>query len=170
MVAFGVATGAHRSAQDWGNENMAVSRRFVNWLLGASSSALLLSIVYPIFRFVSPPEIPEASTNQVEAGPTNDPELLDKGYKIVRFGNDPVILVRVAEDDYRAFAGTCTHLDCIVEFHKDQERIWCNCHNGEYNLQGHVVAGPPPRPLEPFKVDLVFQGSGQPQMIVVSRV
>lgn len=149
---------------------MAVSRRFVNWLLGTSGSALLLSILYPVFRFVSPPEIPEASTNQVEAGPTNDPELLEQGYKIVRFGNEPVILVRVAEGDFRAFAGTCTHLDCIVEYQKDQERIWCNCHNGEYNLQGQQVAGPPPRPLEPFKVDLVFQGSGQPQMIVVSRL
>ncbi|MGB5550867.1 MAG: ubiquinol-cytochrome c reductase iron-sulfur subunit, partial [Thermoanaerobaculia bacterium] len=138
-------------------------RRFLNWFLGTAAGALTVAVLYPVLRFVSPPEVPEASTNQVEAGPTNDAELLEKGFKIVRFGADPVILVRLSETEYRAFAGTCTHLDCIVEFQKDKQRIWCNCHNGEYNLHGQVVAGPPPKPLEPFKVDLVFKGSGQPQ-------
>lgn len=153
------------------NDNSVDSgrRRLLNWVLGTSVGALLASILFPIFRFVSPPEIAEASTNEVEGGATNDPELLEKGYKIIRFGAEPVILVRVAEGDFRAFAGTCTHLDCIVEFHKDQKRIWCNCHNGEYNLHGQQVAGPPPKPLEPFKVDLVYKGAGQPQTIVVSR-
>ena len=144
-------------------------RRFLNWFLGTSSGALLASISYPVLRFISPPEVPEASTNQVEAGATNDPELLDNGYKIIRFGVEPVILVRAAEGDFRAFAGTCTHLDCIVEFQKDKKRIWCNCHNGEYNLHGQQVAGPPPKPLEPFQVDLVYKGAGEPQSIVVSR-
>ena len=131
--------------------------------------ALFAAIVYPVVRFVSPPDIPESTTNQVEAGATNDPDLVENGFKIIRFGAEPVILIRVAEDDFRAFAGTCTHLDCIVEFHKDKSRIWCNCHNGEYNLQGHQVAGPPPHPLEPFKVDLVYKGPKPPQTIVVSR-
>ncbi len=144
-------------------------RRFLNWFLGTAAGALTVAVLYPVLRFVSPPEVPEASTNQVEAGPTNDPELLEKGFKIVRFGADPVILVRLSETEFRAFAGTCTHLDCIVEFQKDKQRIWCNCHNGDYNLQGQVVAGPPPKPLEPFKVDLVAKGSGQPKTIVVSR-
>lgn len=144
-------------------------RRFLNWFLGTSSGALLVSIFYPVLRFISPPEVPEASTNQVEAGATNDPELLENGYKIIRFGVEPVILVRVADGDFRAFAGTCTHLDCIVEFQKDEKRLWCNCHNGEYNLRGQQVAGPPPKPLEPFQVDLVYKGAGEPQSIVVSR-
>lgn len=144
-------------------------RGFLNWFLGTTAGALIAAVLFPVMRFISPPEVPEASTNQVEAGPTNDPELLEQGFKIIRFGADPVILVRLSETEFRAFAGTCTHLDCIVEYHRDKNRIWCNCHNGEYNLQGQVVAGPPPKPLEPFEVDLVFKGSGQPQTIVVSR-
>lgn len=144
-------------------------RGFLNWFLGTAAGALVAAVLYPAFRFISPPEVPEASTNQVEAGPANDPELLEKGFKIVRFGAEPVILVRLSETEFRAFAGTCTHLDCIVEFQEDKQRIWCNCHNGEYNLRGQRVAGPPPKPLEPFKVDLVFKGTGQPQTIVVSR-
>jgi Rieske Fe-S protein len=144
-------------------------RTFLSWLLGTSFGAMFASVVYPVARFLSPPDIPEASTRQVEAGAVNDPELLDKGFKILRFGNEPVILVRVNEDEFRAFAGTCTHLDCIVEFHKEPGRIWCNCHNGEYDLGGRVVAGPPPKPLESFEVDLVAKAPGQPKTIVVSR-
>ena len=144
-------------------------RRFVNWFLGLSTSALFGSVMYPVWRYMNPPDVPEASTNRVEAGPTNDPELIDRGFKILEFGTLPVILIRVAEDDFRAFAGTCTHLDCIVEYQKDKKRIWCNCHNGEYNLHGQQVAGPPPRPLDSYKVDLVAQGVGEPQQIVVSR-
>ncbi|MEJ2084303.1 MAG: ubiquinol-cytochrome c reductase iron-sulfur subunit [Acidobacteriota bacterium] len=144
-------------------------RRFLNWFLGTSTGALLAAVFYPVLRFVSPPEIPEAATNQIEAGFTNDPELIDKGYKIVRFGAEPVILIKVNEGDFRAFAATCTHLDCIVEYHRDERRIWCNCHNGEYDLSGQRVAGPPPKPLEAFEVDLVSRGSNEPETIVVSR-
>ena len=144
-------------------------RGFVNWFLGLSSTALLGSVFYPVWRFMNPPDVPEASTNRVEAGPTNDPEMIENGFKILEFGTLPVILIRVADDDFRAFAGTCTHLDCIVEFQSAEQRIWCNCHNGEYNLQGEVVAGPPPRHLEHFEVDLVDNGVGQPRTVVVTR-
>jgi len=150
-------------------EHSQSRRGFITWFLGTSMGALLATFLYPVVKFISPPVVPEASTNQVEAGAINDPELLERGFKIIRFGVEPVILVRVSETDVRAFAGTCTHLDCIVEFQKDQQRIWCNCHNGEYNLQGQRVAGPPPKPLEPFEVDLVQNGPGQPQTIIVSR-
>jgi len=153
-------------SEDWPDKPR---RRFLNWFLGTSAGALLAAVFYPALRFVSPPEIPEAATNQIEAGFTNDPELLDKGYKIVRFGAEPVILIRVSEGDFRAFAATCTHLDCIVEYHRNEQVIWCNCHNGEYDLSGQRVAGPPPKPLEAFEVDLVSRGSNEPKSIVVSR-
>ncbi|MDH3402691.1 MAG: ubiquinol-cytochrome c reductase iron-sulfur subunit [Acidobacteriota bacterium] len=148
----------------------AARRKLLTWLLNSSFGALAATVLYPVARFVSPPEIPEADTNLVEAGLSNDPELVEKGFKILRFGNDPVILLRTEADEYRAFAGTCTHLDCIVEFHRTENVIWCNCHNGEYDTQGKVVGGPPPRPLQAFKVDLVDKGPGQPSAIVVSRV
>lgn len=146
-----------------------MTRRWVNWFLGTSVGALFAAVFYPVVRFVTPPEIPEPTTNRVEAGPTNDPEVLDTGFKIVRFGNDPVILIRVADGDFRAFSAVCTHLDCIVEFQKDWPRIWCNCHNGWYDLQGRVVSGPPPRPLPPYEVNLAGNGPGRPATIVVSR-
>jgi len=143
-------------------------RQLLNWFLGTSFGALLASVIYPVLRYMTPPKIAEASTNQVEAGEVNDPQLLERGYKIVRFGAEPVILVRAAEGDFRAFYATCTHLDCIVGYQKEQTRIYCNCHGGCYDLQGRNVSGPPPRPLTPYKVNVVSKGSG-PGLIVVSK-
>ena len=143
-------------------------RTFVNWFLGTTVGALFASVLYPIIRFVSPPRIPEAATNQVEAGLTNDPELLEKGFKIVRFGADPVILVKVSDTDFRAFTATCTHLDCVVGYRKDKSDIFCNCHGGAYDLTGRNVSGPPPKPLTPFKVQIAAK-AGQPGTIVISK-
>jgi Rieske Fe-S protein len=142
-------------------------RRFINWFLGTSFGALIASVLYPIARYISPPKIAEPSTAQIEAGDTNDPDLLQKGFKIVRFGSDPVIVIRVSETDFKALSATCTHLDCIVGYKKDLNLIWCNCHGGSYDVNGRNVGGPPPRPLTAFKVNLVPKAGGS--TIVVSK-
>ncbi len=144
-------------------------RRFVNWFLGTSIGALAVAIVYPVIRFLSPPEIAEASANQVEAGLVNDPDFVDKGFKIISLGVEPVIVIRVGQQDFRAFSATCTHLSCIVEYEKPKKIIYCNCHGGEYNLSGKVIAGPPPKPLAEYKVHLVSKAPSQPETVVVSK-
>jgi len=151
------------------SESKTGRRSFINWFLGTSIGALAVSTCYPILRFVSPPDVPEAATDEVEAGPTNDPELIEKGFKIVRFGAEPVILVKVSDTEFKAFSATCTHLDCIVEFRNAEQVLWCNCHNGVYDLTGSVIGGPPPKSLTPFEVHVVQKGSGQPGTVVVKR-
>ncbi len=143
-------------------------RRLLNWFLGTSFGALLVSIVYPVVRFVTPPRIAEASLNEVEGGLAEDPVLIEKGFKIIRFGADPVILVRTADAKLYAYSATCTHLDCIVGFQKEHNRIWCNCHGGGYDLAGRNIIGPPPRPLTAYKVNLVEKAPGS-STIVISK-
>ncbi|HET7712888.1 MAG TPA: ubiquinol-cytochrome c reductase iron-sulfur subunit [Thermoanaerobaculia bacterium] len=144
-------------------------RRFIDWFLGTAFGALILSVIYPLVRYVSPPHIPEASLQQVEAGETTEPVFREKGFKIIRFGADPVIVVRAAENDFRAFSATCTHLDCIVGYQKDHSRLLCNCHGGTFDLSGRNLAGPPPRPLTAFKVNLAPRSNGT-TVLIVSKV
>jgi Rieske Fe-S protein len=112
--------------------------------------ALLGGIIYPIIRFIIPPQQPEAATSQVVAAKVG--ELEPNSGKIFRFGKDPAILIRTPTGEYRAFTAICTHLDCTVQFRPDLEQIWCACHNGHYDLYGNNVSGPPPAPLKPYKV------------------
>jgi len=38
----------------------------MNWILGGSATTLSAAVVYPVFRFMSPPRVPEAETNEAE--------------------------------------------------------------------------------------------------------
>jgi cytochrome b6-f complex iron-sulfur subunit len=149
-------------------EGRTTRRRLLNWFLGTSGGALLAAVLYPVLRFLTPPAVAEASTSQVEAGRTNDPELLEKGFKIVQFGGDPVIVIRVAEGDFRAFSAVCTHLACIVSYRPELRLIWCYCHNGVFDLTGKNIGGPPPRPLAPYTVHVApGKTAGEPGALVV---
>lgn len=134
-------------------DNRETSRRsVVNWFLGAAAGGVLASVAYPVLRFVIPPEVPEAPTNRVLAAKLS--ELPLNSGKIFRFGSKPGILIRTHGGEVRAFSARCTHLNCTVQYRDDMHLIWCACHNGRYDLNGVNVAGPPPRPLTPFKVDV----------------
>lgn len=129
-------------------------RDFLKYVLGGGLIAWLGAILYPIMMYMKPPKQAEVEVTSVKAGKASTMEK-DSG-TIVRFGNKPVILVRNAGGEFRAFSATCTHLDCTVQYRKDMGLIWCACHNGRYDLNGRNVAGPPPRPLDEYRV--VIQG------------
>ena len=127
-------------------------RNFLNYLLGTGALATLASIVYPIIRFMIPPRVIESSTSTVVAAKVS--EIKPNEGKIFKFGSKPGILVETPSGEYRAFSAICTHLDCTVQYRPDEKLIWCACHNGRYDLTGRNVSGPPPRPLEEYKVNV----------------
>ena len=136
-------------------------RRAIDWLLGSWLVGVCGAVFYPVMRFLVPPEIVEAPTQSVKAG--SAASLAPNTARLVPFGQTPAIVVRLKTGELRAFAGTCTHLSCTVQFRPDLEHIWCACHNGHYDLTGRNIAGPPPRPLE------VFDANVQGDEIVISR-
>lgn len=140
---------------DTGSTDSTENRRdFLKYVLGGSLVAWLAAILYPIMAYLKPPKQAEVEVTSVKAGKVGAFEK-DSGL-IVRFGNKPVILMRNAAGEFRAFSATCTHLDCTVQYRKDMGLIWCACHNGRYDINGRNVAGPPPRPLDEYRV--VVQG------------
>ena len=127
-------------------------RDFLGMLLGGGFFAWIISLFYPVFKFLEPPKVEEVKVSSVKIGAVEDMEK-DSG-KIIKFGKKPVIVVRKPEGEYVAFAGVCTHLDCIVSFRQDYGQIYCACHNGRYDLNGRNVSGPPPAPLKKFGVTI----------------
>ena len=125
-------------------------RRLVEILLGSGLLASIVSFVYPVLRYLVPPAVPDLGGDEIVACKVG--ELRANASKIFRFGNRPALLLLTAEGEYRAMSATCTHLSCTVQYRNDVRQIWCACHNGFYDLNGRNVAGPPPRPLEIYKV------------------
>ena len=65
-----------------------------------------------------------------------------------------LMLVRTAEKEVRAISTTCTHLGCSVHWQPDKKQFYCPCHQGVFDTEGNVVSGPPPRPLDSYRVEL----------------
>ncbi len=59
-------------------------------------------------------------------------------------------------DEFVALSDRCTHLACRVRFVDETEQtskpgFFCPCHNGVFDADGEILAGPIPRPLDRFE-------------------
>lgn len=129
-------------------------RDFLKIILSGGVFAFIGAVIYPILAYLIPPKEAEVAVSSVKAGKLS--EIEKESGKIIKFGTKPVILIRTAGDELKAFSATCTHLDCTVQYRKDYGTIWCACHNGRYDLNGRNISGPPPRPLDELRV--IVQG------------
>ena len=129
-------------------------RDFLTYVLGGGLVAWIATVLYPLISYLKPPRQAEVEVTSVKVGKLAD--IPKESGTIVRFGNKPVILIRSGDATLQAFSAICTHLDCTVQYKSDQGVIWCACHNGKYDLSGRNISGPPPRPLEQYRV--ILQG------------
>jgi Rieske Fe-S protein len=68
--------------------------------------------------------------------------------------DDPAIAIRLSEGTVVAYSSVCTHLSCSVLWRPEAGRIECPCHDGAFDpADGHVLAGPPQRPLPSILVE-----------------
>lgn len=128
-------------------------RGFINWILGTSLGGLILAVLYPVSRYLVPPAAGESTAATVTLSMKPEDIPANSG-QIFKFGNQPGILLRTPSGELRAFAASCTHLACIVQYREDLSRVWCACHNGHFDLNGRNVQGPPPAPLEAYVVNV----------------
>ncbi len=59
-------------------------------------------------------------------------------------------VVRKSETEVIVLSNICTHLACRVSWHPDIQNYVSPCHNGHFDINGSVISGPPPRPLDEF--------------------
>jgi Rieske Fe-S protein len=128
-------------------------RTFANLFLGGSLLGTIASFLYPVIRYLIPPKQSDSSVQSISAAKIG--ELAPNSAKLFKFGSVPGILIYTAGGEFRAFIATCTHLACTVVYKEDAEILFCPCHNGKFDLNGNVISGPPPAPLESLDVKVV---------------
>jgi Rieske Fe-S protein len=127
-------------------------RDFLKYFLSAGLFGLGGIILYPLLAYLKPPKQNEVEVSNVSAGKLSD--IKEGSGKIIKFGSKPVLLILTPDNKFKAFSAVCTHLGCTVQYRNDMGLIWCACHNGKYDLNGRNISGPPPKPLEEYKVIL----------------
>lgn len=127
-------------------------RRFLRILLTALGSTAMVSFAYPLIRFIAPPrnklsnQKVTISKGDIQAGEAKE----------IVLGNMPAIVINVAGKGYIALSRVCTHLGCLVQYDTRKQILVCPCHAGSFDLEGRVISGPPPKPLE--TIPLSVQG------------
>lgn len=73
---------------------------------------------------------------------------------LVKHGETPFYVVRLDATRVVAHSAVCTHLRCIVGFDRGTRVLACPCHDGRFDLSGHVLSGPPRRALTSYRVSV----------------
>ncbi|HJU84701.1 MAG TPA: Rieske (2Fe-2S) protein [Holophagaceae bacterium] len=66
----------------------------------------------------------------------------------VRFNREQKAYIIGGPGGVFALSAVCTHLGCITRYLSDENVIACPCHGSRFDLEGNVVHGPAPRPLQ----------------------
>lgn len=132
---------------------MSSRRTFLTACLGALGIAGLGATLYPLLRYLAPSQ--GAGKKQKLTFQLSD--IPEGGAKYFELNGIAAVLVQPKGGPVTAFSAVCTHLGCIVQWQKGQDRFLCPCHGGLFSAQGTVLSGPPPKPLE--KLPVVVQGT-----------
>jgi menaquinol-cytochrome c reductase iron-sulfur subunit len=75
-------------------------------------------------------------------------------------------VVKLNENEVVAYTPQCTHLGCAYRWEEGKGEFLCPCHTSNFSLDGRVLNGPAPRPLDRYQVKLqgtrVMIGPQQP--------
>ena len=66
-------------------------------------------------------------------------------------------------ENVKAYSNVCTHLSCRVAWDDERNGFFCPCHDALFDVDGEIVKGPPPRPLDQFETKI---DNGQLQILL----
>ena len=75
------------------------------------------------------------------------------GWKVISEKNTAWV-VRKSEKELIALAPQCTHLGCAYHYEQRTNEFVCPCHTSSFSLEGAVLTGPAPRPLDRYEIRL----------------
>jgi len=125
---------------------------FIKTIKLVFASTGLVAIVAPILSYLYPSHLEEIPSTAVFVEKLE--ELPANESRTVLYGRYPAIVVNTSQG-LKGYSAVCTHFACIVKWNNQINQFACPCHAGFYDpLDGHVVSGPPPRPLASIPINI----------------
>lgn len=134
------------------NDQKISRRSFLDWLIRGGLLTTLAGMVVPALAYLWPVTRRGPIGGLVEVGKEEEVPVWDAKKVIV--GGSALLLVRTP-NAFKAFSAVCTHLGCLVQWENSRKEIACPCHAGFFDLEGKVIAGPPPQPLKTYPVSVI---------------
>lgn len=137
-------------------------REFTTLVVSAIGSVIGAFVGIPIIGYFVSPALKKQegedwiSVGSLEQYPVGEPKLFTftrtkvNGWE--RTTNSyGVYVYRVSDSDIRVFSNICTHLSCRVKWQDDNQQYVCPCHDAHFDINGNVLSGPPPRPMDTYE-------------------
>lgn len=144
------------------SDKSRLSRRdFIKTIAAAIGGLIGISVGFPGIIYLLSPSLSKAEDDSVinlgplKKYPIGVPARFDftrtkvNGWERTAV-NHGLFVLRKNESEARVFSDICTHLACRVNWHPDIQNYVSPCHDGHFDIDGNVVSGPPPRPLDEF--------------------
>lgn len=151
------------AGEEWKSSEMKTSRR--SFLVRLGIGATLAAIAGQIYAFIRSlvPNVLYEEPRRFKVGP---PDQFSEG---VQFLEDKRVFIFRRGNTFYAISAICTHLGCTVKLQRlnrpkmvkignrqfqESVEFHCPCHGSKYYGDGTNYAGPAPRPLAYYKLEI----------------
>ena len=140
-------------------------RNFVKIVTASLGSVMAAIVGLPMIQyFISPALGKTAGDDWISLGPLDNyplgiPTLFKftiskvNGWEKSSHSYGAFVLRKEGQDPI-VFSDVCTHLSCRVNWDEEKSEFNCPCHAAFFDINGEVVSGPPPRPLDQYEIKL----------------
>ena len=144
-----------------GTENSRDRRAFFLTMIYGLWAAIGTALSIPAFIYLLFPPRLRRENELTEAGdvakmvPNSPVEMVFRrnridGWRILS-EKSTAWAVKLASGEVIAFAPQCTHLGCAYHWDDPKKQFLCPCHTSVFSIDGRVISGPAPRPLDQFE-------------------
>lgn len=137
-------------------------REFLHYSIGGIGFLIGAALLAPAAGYFLSPAWKEGSEDWILLGdlhqfPTGKPTKVEfserhkDGWMTIEEKKTAWILPKKG-GEFVAFDPHCTHLGCPYRFDEARQEFLCPCHNAVFSMEGEVISGPPPRPLDRYAV------------------
>ncbi len=139
-------------------------RGFVNAVIYALGAVMGAALAIPAARYLFLPPKTRKQQAWVEAGDVSRlaidaPQEMTfrrihaDGWKIYS-EKGTAWVVKFPDDKVVAYSPICTHLGCAYHWDAENSEFLCPCHGSTFALDGRVLSGPAPRPLDRYEIKI----------------
>jgi len=131
------------------NKKQISRRRLIGYAWIGAAAIVIGELIFGTFAFLWPRRKGPKVETVFIAGKVTD----FKVGEVIYFRKERTFIQRL-EGGFLAFSAVCPHLRCIVNWNEMLKKFECPCHGAKFNQNGEVLEGPPPRPLDLYKLQI----------------
>ncbi len=136
-------------------------RRFFAALVNGLGAAIAVILGVPLGSFFVLPALKKRKVVWKEVGPVDSFAVgevklvplkpLEREAWPEDWGKAAAWVYRQSQQVFVVYDFHCTHVGCPVSWSAPAKRFFSPCHGGVFDIDGRVLAGPPPRPLDRYE-------------------